>query len=259
MIYAILLLGLIPAVFLPDILTEDDDAGDGPAESSAHPEQVVDLLDFAAEAPLPPVVEDDAASGEAVTEDVLPPVIEDDTTPEEALLPVIEDDLPPSDPPGDVEEALSPVIEDDVAQGGPQPDPDQILQPVIEDDVARVAPDGPALTPVIEDDAPPALPERAEQDRSQGPEVELASEVWLDDDDLAAGSHAEIEGFEPGSDILRISLDPEHGLTDPQVRVDLSENGTDSEVWIGDRLFAALLDAPGVTPDDVMLQVRPPA
>ena len=66
MLYAMLLLGLIPAVLLPDFLAETDEEAEDNMLNAGSVEEPVNLLDDPKEAPsgdtLEPVIEDDEAS-----------------------------------------------------------------------------------------------------------------------------------------------------------------------------------------------------
>ncbi len=258
MLYAMLLLGLIPAVLLPDFLSTQDASPENGDEPVHSPDNTVDLLDdpdeTGREIPLEPVIEDDEAGEEGADELVLQPIVEDDLPEAEVtvLYPVIEDDLPSPTPPGDPEDALAPVVEDDIDQGYSDPPAEDVLQPVIEDDIAGEGSTDQPLPPVIEDDVA-ATDTAAPQVEDDEPST---SEAWLDASDLAAGSYAEIEGFEVGTDVLRISLDQDHGLPHLDVDVELAANGTDTEVLIGDTLFATILDATGVSPQDIIVQIQ---
>ncbi len=119
MLYALLLLGLIPAVLLPDFLAEREDRLIWPAEPTDTSDAAVNL------------------SGRCCPDD----------SPEDVLLPTSTMTLPGD--PGEIEEGLAPLIEDDL------PDAEvTVLYPVIEDDSHRTPPDDPddSQAPVIEDD-----------------------------------------------------------------------------------------------------------
>jgi len=243
MMYALLLLGLIPAVFLPDFLAEQsDDAGDSlePVESNDASVNLLDTLN--AEPPeeaLQPVLDDDLSDFEDEIEDPLPPVIEDDVLePETAvLLPVIEDDLPSEPPQDGQEEALAPVIEDDTDPGYTDPPADEVLAPVVEDDTANQTAQDEALLPIEAIEAGD-------------------NETWLNASDLVDGSYAEISGFDVGLDVLNISFDPDHALPSLDVTVRASEDGADSEVLVGDTLIALLVDAPDVPIEDIIVTIQ---
>lgn len=248
MIYALVLMGLLPVVLLPDLLS-DDDAGDEAEEPMDNGERTTALIDPPDDADTDDANTDEADADAPVRSDDpsgQPYVAEagpgDDTTepddPDDlediALLPVIEDDLPqmPTDTP---EEALEPVIEDDEAQAGR--DPEDGIDPNPGDDSDQPV--------VVETSLAPAHTAPAEED-----------EEWVFASDLADGQPAEISGFEVGKDVLRIQIDPDHELSDLTVSVKESEDGVDSEVSVGGQLLAILRDAPGVLPSDIALEIR---
>lgn len=239
MLYALLLLGLIPVALLPDYLAEQDDGedrGGEPEERLDTPTNLLDVLPESTDQALEPVVEDDPPGDPEEDEAALPPVVEDDEPePEVTVLdPVIEDDEPGAPPTGDPDEVLAPVIEDDADPAYPEPDPDDVLPPVIEDDVASDGADSEPLSPV--------------QDLLAGD-----GGAWLNASDLAAGSYAEISGFEAGTDVLHITFDPDYELPDFDVTIGPSDDGADSEVLVGGTLIAILLDAPDVPIEDIIV------
>lgn len=272
MLYAMLLLGLIPAVLLPDFLAEQDDELDDEPFQHDSQDAPVSLLDDPDEAALEeepepghaaaadsldPVIEDDILIDTEPGDDGLPPVIEEDQQEDELVVldPLIEDDMPPAEPPEITGEVLAPVIEDDSDEGYPDPDEAEILTPVIEDDVAVDDPDEEPLAPVIEDD--PAMAEDGERSDplAEDNNADTAG-TWLNANDLASGGYAEISGFDVGTDVLQVSLDPGHGLPDLTVASRPSEDGADSEILIGDRLVAMLKDAPDVPVEDIVLTIQ---
>ena len=169
MLYSLLLLGLLPALFLPDILSghdEDDDlpeqqdidvsdggilnqlgdfTGAEPVDDEAAKTSLEDTIVVFEEDPgseiLEPLLEDDLAAGPVVE-----PVIAD------ALLPVIEDDLATGPNDVDPDAVLAPLIEIDTASAGTEPDPADVLAPVIEDDLAAALqdPDSEAMVAAAE-------------------------------------------------------------------------------------------------------------
>ena len=240
MLYALLLLGLIPAVLLPDYLAEGEAEVDAPVDPQEMQEAPGDLLDDlpgTQEAALLPTVEDDVADGMGETDEGLPPLDEDDQQEPVVVVlqPVIEDDQPA--PPGGTEEGLAPVVEDDIDQGYTNPDPNEILPPVIEDDVAADDPDGAPLVPVDEIEA-----------------GETAT--WLNASELGAGNYVEMSGFEVGTDVLNITFDPDHGLPGLTVSVQSSEDGNDSEVLVGGSLIAVLMEAADVPVEDIIVAIQ---
>ncbi len=242
MLYALLILGLIPAVLLPDFLAEQDDGadrGDHPEEPLDVPANLLDDLPEPVEEVLIPLDEDDLSGDPGDDEPALLPLDEDDVPePEVTVLdPVIEDDQPSTAPPDDPIEVQEPIIEDDTDQGYADPDPDDVLPPVIEDDVASDAAGQEPLPPVHEIEA-----------SEHG--------AWLDASDLASGSYAEISGFEVGTDVLHITFDPDHDLPDLDVTLRASEDGEDSEILIGGTLIAVLLDAADVPVEDIIVTIE---
>ncbi len=100
------------------------------------------------------------------------------------------------------------------------------------------------------------------RDRNDAPlppveEIEAGeTETWLNASDLAAGSYVEISGFDVGTDVLRVSFDPDHDLPDLDVTIRASGDGADSDVLVGDTLIAVLLDAPDVPIEDILVTVQ---
>jgi len=77
---------------------------------------------------------------------------------------------------------------------------------------------------------------------------------WLYSD----GGVAEIADFRVGEDFLRVSLNPHIGENDePDVAVELSENGEDGYVIVNGDLVAILRGAPDVTVSDIYAEVQP--
>jgi hypothetical protein len=262
MLYAMLLLGLIPAVLLPDFMAESDDEIEDNMLNAGSVEAPVNLLEdptnLPSGEPLDPAIEDDDAwEADELEEAARTPEIEDDLPNADMaeLDPVIEDDLPPVDPPTELGRVLSPVIEDDSDQGYPDPDAAAILSPVIEDDIAFDGTRETPLPPIIEDD----LANQESDEASLRPVEDITdgdTAAWLNASDLESGSYAEISGFEVGTDILGISLDPDHDLPDLSVTIRASHDGADSEVLIGDKLMAVLVGVADVPAEDIILAIQ---
>lgn len=79
---------------------------------------------------------------------------------------------------------------------------------------------------------------------------------WLYDGAEDADAVAQVEDFVPGVDFLRISVNPQTGVTGaPQVEVRASEDGQDGLVIVNGELAAVLKGAPNATTSDVYAEV----
>lgn len=222
MIYALLLLGLLPVVFLPEPAVDSEEESD---DLEPIFDASTDMFDEPEDSVLEPVIEDDVSSDtDDPNSDPLDPIVEDDF--DATLDPVIEDDLPSDTI--DPDDVLAPVIEDDVATID-KPDPDEILAPVIEDDVAG---DDTGLAPIIEDDAIPT------------------SAMML----ATVSEPALVEEFDAKQDVLVVQLEP--GLSDGPLDVETepSADGEDTLVYIDDILVATLEGAADVDPTRIYVQ-----
>lgn len=228
MIYALLLLGLLPAALLPDFLSGNDDDAEDEYDPQDNESAVDDSLlagygDDGSDEVLGPVIEDDDATDNANPDgEILDPVIEDDASETDVVLtPVIEDDFPTDTPQTDPAEVLVPVIEDDTATGGTDPDPSEVLTPVIEDDYAAGSGDEDVLPPVIEDDPGP---------------VGMSSGAI----EVTATSPAEITDFDARVDILQVTINPAYASGQLDVVTAPSEDGQDTLVYVDEMLIATL-------------------
>ena len=243
MLYSLLLLGLLPALFLPDFLSshdEDDDlpkqqdidvsdggilnqlgdltgaepADDEAAQTSVEETIVVSDEDSGSEI-LEPLLESDFAAGPDVE-----PVIDD------ALQPLIEDDLATAPSNVDPDAVLAPLIEIDAATAGTDPDPADVLAPVIEDDLA-------ASDPLVAAAGPATL-------EASDPEAEI---VLTGDTEAIA----EIHGFDALQDVLEITMDADPADEPLDVEVMPSEDGTDDLVKVYGTLVAEVKGARGLS------------
>ncbi len=64
-----------------------------------------------------------------------------------------------------------------------------------------------------------------------------------------------VSGFEPGNDVLVIKVDPGSVEGAPDVDVRPSDDGTDGLVFIEQMLVAVVQGAPGISPEDVVVQL----
>jgi hypothetical protein len=213
MIYAILLLGLLPLALLPDFLSSGSDDPEPEPEAAGADEGQGDLLLEAGFGLAP------AGPGDAANDGELPG---DDETPGGSggmgqaggatLLPVDEADSP-----------------------GTAPPPGGILPPLDEDDQPGEGAGGEVpLGPVIEIDSE-------------------AENIWLNVDEFAGASHAEVTRFEPGRDVLHIGFMEAPEGDGPELSVMPSEDGNDALVLVDGVLIAVLRNAAGATAEDVHL------
>ena len=213
--FALIFLGLIPLMFLPDSVGadhDDGDTGDSPLPDLPPPVSMPEPSDLpnAVETiqPTDPPEEDGQGDGQG---EVVEPGIAD------ILDPVIGIDVPDPDSQDPLPETiLAPADEIDTASGDDEPDPGNILLPVDEF-------------------------------------VSEGQEVWLNLAEDEGIGHAEITGFEPGQDVLQISLPQDQLDDDPQVGVNPSEDGADGLVFIDNDLVAILKGAPVASQDDIRL------
>ena len=216
--FAFLLLGLLPLAFMSESAPADD------AEEEAQ-----DTPPPADNMPLP-------------GNDAEP----DDTSASDDLLLMLDQDPGQDEPPADDEAAtegdvLAPLIEDDQDSGNAEdPDPETILAPVDEPDVP-----GGGVPPDPEDVLLPV----DDIDTESG-------DAWLNLAEDTGIGYSEITGFQPGQDVLQISL-PSGETVLPAVRIELAENEEDSLVFVGDDLVAVLKGAGLVSSADVMLTQGP--
>ena len=178
MLYAVLLLGLLPLALFPDgsEVEPEEESGDNIAD------EVI------------------AGPGDLLEE------TGDDPTDESA------DDT-------DLDDVLQPSDEIDVSDGTDE-DPDDILAPVDEDDglTPSDGEEGDILEPVDEDDV--AVPANAlDFEKPNGSNIE------------------DIEAFDVTSDILCLYLDDD---TESIVSANLSDDGEDTEIYLGNELVAVL-------------------
>ncbi len=206
MIYAILLLGLLPLAFLPDFLSSGPEEPEEEPEPATAGEEQGDMLEEAG------FVGASAGQGDTGEEDGAVGMESADMGQESGttLLPVDEADTP-----------------------GTAPPPGDILSPLDEDDQPGDAAGGEvALGPVIEIDSE-------------------AEDIWLNVDEFAGASYAEITRFDPGRDVLHLGfMEPPEG-EGPELAVTPSEDGQDALVHVDGVLVAVLRNAPGATIDDI--------
>jgi len=223
MLYALLLLGLIPVVLLPEYLAKDEEPIDMDEHETMDP-QGEDLL--AEPVSLDPIIEDDEPGDQTdPDEGVIPPTVDDDIG-ETVLAPVIENDQPsdPNQPPP--EDIRAPVDENDAPPDPDAQDPNDVLAPVIEDDFDAT------LDPILEDDMAPE-------------EYHFAY----------TGEPADIMGFDALEDVLVVRmLDSEPDAT-LDTTVDVSENGQDSLVHVDGALVAVIRDEAGVALDQIQIEI----
>lgn len=201
MIYAILLLGLLPLAFLPDFLSSGSDDPEPEPEAAGTGEGQGDLLEEAG------FVGASAGQGDADEEGGAVGMGQESGT---TLLPVDEEDTPGTAPPS----------------GG-------ILSPLDEDDQPGDAAGGEVpLGPVIEIDSE-------------------AEDIWLNVDEFAGASYAEITRFDPGRDVLHLGFMEAPEGEGPELAVTPSEDGRDALVHLDGVLVAVLRNAPGATIDDI--------
>jgi len=234
MVYALLLLGLLPAVFLPDFGTseEDEDAQEPDQYPQPETDLISQLLERGDQDTLDPVIEDDTETGDgADPADPLLPVIEDDIS--TVLEPIIEDDSPNDTPTDPDDEILQPTDEDDIASAGaPDPDPDDILAPIVEDDL----PADSAVLPSIESDT--------------NSEEFL---VYMNENNEVLPVF--VEGFDIGADIIQVSVDPDVPLDSVLVTSEISPNGQDTNVSMNGVVIAVLPDVTDFDPLSVQMVI----
>ena len=239
--FALLLLGLIPLAFLPEFGAragaEETDDLPGPAPTDpADPvddDEAIDLLDDG--------TADDADNDDADAGDGFDDGFDDNS--DDAAGDAFGDG--PSDSDGSdgaedgagISDPLQPVIADD-QPGPPGPPPDQVLRPVDDDDVPGDPADDPedVLLPV--DDI-----------------ATDSSEIWLDLTGDSGIGHVVVDGFDPGQDILHVTLGGLPEGADLQLQVGPSDDGADGLVHVGERLIAVLKGAPGATTADIRISV----
>lgn len=226
MVYALLLLGLVPLAFLPDIFSGgDEDTEDETEPQNIDPNDDGGLLSGidlgTTDDVLPPLIEDDDPSADADRDgEILDPLIEDDTSGADTVLPpVIEDDIAGDSTGTDPEDVLSPVIEEDTAGDSTGTDPSGVLPPVIEDDIAKG--DGDVLLPVAEDDPAPVGAFSAPIEVTQT-------------------TPAEITGFDATEDILCVTINPDFMDGPLNVVTPPSADGEHTLVYVDEMLIATL-------------------
>lgn len=80
---------------------------------------------------------------------------------------------------------------------------------------------------------------------------------WVYHDDDGADHVAEVTDFEPGLDLLRISLNPELDHGDLSVGLATTSDGSDTLVSVDGQMVAILRGASGVTVSDLVVDVTP--
>ncbi len=236
--FALILLGLLPLAFLPALQgPADDDEADPPGEGFSG--AGTGALPDAAGA------EGSAAGGDdGLSDDLLSDEGDFDAGD-------FDEGVPPGGDPGDTGAGK--------ATQGTMPgegDAGSVLAPHIEDDVPGPPGEDPQGVLLPEADAPdqggggvPFTPEEVLL-----PVDEFDSEghgVWLDLTSDAGIGHAEIAGFRPGEDMLRITLPPRDDGTAPELTVGRSEDGQDGMVFIDGDLVAILIGAADLSASDV--------
>ena len=78
---------------------------------------------------------------------------------------------------------------------------------------------------------------------------------WLYHDSASGAGHAEITDFTRGEDFLRISLNPDVTVGDPEVSVAPSEDGQDGVVMVNGEVIAVLRGTPDVALSDIYVDV----
>ena len=139
-------------------------------------------------------------------------------------------------------DVLSPVNQDDFADDGSQdPDAENVLSPIDEDDEATPSDgeDGDVLLPIDVDDPETDLP----------PEETRTLELNVD------GEPVHIENFQAGADVLQVIIDPPEDNVMPETNVELSSDGQNCLVFVGNDLVAVIRDAPNVMAHDVLIDV----
>ncbi len=214
MIYAILLLGLLPLAFLPDFLSSGSEGPEADPEPAGAGEGQGDMLEEAGFGGTP------AGPGNGLGEG-----------------------------------GTSGMGPEDSGQEGAGHGPESgatTLLPVDEQDAPGTAPPaGGILPPLDEDDLPG---DAAGNEASLGPVIEIDSEaedIWLNVDEFAGASHAEITRFDPGRDVLHLGFMEAPEGDAPEISVMPSEDGNDSLVYLDGVLIAVLRNAPGATADDI--------
>ncbi len=215
--FAFLLLGLLPLAFL----SEPDMADD--AEESDN------TSGAGSTAPLPAI---------ELTQPVTDQGAGELAPPDDLLLDP--EDAPPDEVPPDPDDVLAPVIEDD-EPGATVPDPGTILTPVDDIDTpsGEVPPDPEdVLLPIDEIDT-------------------AGGDTWLNLAEDTGLGYTEISGFEPGQDVLQISVPEASADSANDVRIELAENDEDSLIFLDDELVAVLVDARQVTAADIIITLGP--
>ncbi len=244
MILALLFLGLLPVMFLPDAFAspDDDSAGNGLGDDNVL---------------LPDTDDDDPVTGEHIPiDEVLTPNDDDDTpvvgepvNPDDVLQPVEDDPIPPAA----ADTVLQTLLSEDSLAAALPPLDDGL------DGGLDGGPDDPDTATDLADTTLTTPPEGATGDGPAGtadpPEeaADNADTFWLFHDTASGAQFAEIDDFDPGKDFLHISLDPDMPLDGADIAVSPSDSGEDGVVTVNGQVIAILRGAPTATIADVQI------
>ena len=84
---------------------------------------------------------------------------------------------------------------------------------------------------------------------------EGADTFWVYHDELSGSGAAVVTDFQVGEDFLRVTLNPEAGLGDPELSVAPSDDGLDGLVTVNGEVVAILQGAPNASVHDVYAEV----
>ncbi|MBV1866982.1 MAG: hypothetical protein KUG69_03605 [Marinosulfonomonas sp.] len=150
--------------------------------------------------------------------------------------------------------------DDENLKEGPDQSADNILDPITENDVPQpedenVDPET-ILAPVIEDDLPSPDDEVVGDILLPVDEIESdADTIFINVEEFHGSGYAEVEDFDPGTDILHVLIDPDIIEDELDVAVITSENGEDADVYVEDYLIAVLKGAADATENDVFAEI----
>jgi len=143
---------------------------------------------------------------------------------------------------------------------GPDLPNDNILEPTVEDDMPEFSdkdedPEA-ILSPVIEDDLPPPGDVITGDILLPIDEIDSGAEtIFINFEEFHGSGYAEVEGFEAGTDVMHVLIDPDSVEGELNVAVVASANGEDADVYIEDYLIAVLKGAADATEDNVFGEI----
>lgn len=294
MIYAVMVLGLIPLAFLPDFLGghgAGDDLGedlsnhgadgDGTGDSHVGDDQSQNMIrpvpgfeppaHAQPDLPMPP---DATLSGQGLTAPELSASPQAAETGELAAgEPAESDDAMPEETSAQPPHGWERLENEGRAEGGHHPeqahsdrgdDDEPDFGPVLEpldtaDSPGTGTPDGPVLEPFDEPDQPGGgTVDEAEILRPIDQIDTPVDDMWVTAGEDGQVAHVEVDDFEHGRDVLRIGyLNHGEGHA-PSIEVRPDEHGENAHVFIDGSLFAILKGASGATADDVIVETPLP-